>query len=197
MQNTRLFISIIIFATLSRLVIPLGHIPNFSALDALALFCGAYGGRRSVTIPVILLSVWLGDILMTHTLTYPGWYWQYGSYVLISSLGSTLQNRTGIFSVSAASFGSAILFFVVTNFGVWFGNLLYPLTLSGLIDCYVAAIPFFKYTLASDLIFSAILFGSRYVIKMPCHTSTATALNVSPSSGQYPQMYHACQSTHL
>jgi hypothetical protein len=58
---------------------------------------------------------------------------------------------------------SAILFFVITNFGVWAMGHLYPQMPAGLVDCYVAAIPFFRNTLLSNLLYSALLFGGLAV----------------------------------
>jgi hypothetical protein len=52
-----------------------------------------------------------------------------------------------------------VLFFTVTNFGTWLTSGMYPPTFSGLVACFVAAVPFFQNTLAGDLVFSALLFG--------------------------------------
>ncbi len=171
MKQQNILLSIIVFATLTRVAIPplFAHLPNFSALDALALFCGAYCERRMTAIAITLVSVWVGDVLLTHSLFYPGFYWQYGCYALITLLGSytsslwkhsTNQNISRwIPAFAGMTTASAILFFVVSNFGVWFSGTLYPQTMDGLIACYIAAIPFFKHTLISDLIFTSILFG--------------------------------------
>jgi hypothetical protein len=66
---------------------------------------------------------------------------------------------------------SSVQFFLITNFGAWLGMpQLYSRSLAGLGNCYVAAIPFFGRTLASDLVYSAALFGlhawlSRTVVR--------------------------------
>lgn len=198
MKKQNILLSIIVFATLTRVAIPplFGHLPNFSALDALALFCGAYCERRMVAIAMTLASVWVGDMLLTHTMFYEGFYWQYGSYALITLLGTTISTRSlATFFVSRKrgfvesqspdeikkqissglrvpfmALTSAILFFVMTNFGVWFSGTLYPQTLDGLVACYVAAIPFFKQTLVSDLVFSGVLFGAMgWLGYVPAH----------------------------
>jgi len=54
---------------------------------------------------------------------------------------------------------AAVMFFVLTNFGVWAFSSLYPKTPGGLVDCFVMAIPFFGNTLLSSLFYSAVLFG--------------------------------------
>lgn len=163
--QSKIILSIVLFATITRIAIP-GHIPNFSPIDAIALFCGAYFPRRLIAIFVALLSVWVGDLLinkisMGHwVLFYQGFYWQYGCYLLITLLGTTLVNKVKPLHVVSACFASAILFFVISNFGVWYSGLLYPRNIDGFIACFVAAIPFFKNTLLSDLFFSTVLFGS-------------------------------------
>ena len=60
-------------------------------------------------------------------------------------------------AVTGAALASSVLFFVISNFGSWLA--FYPRTLDGLIDCYVKAIPFFRYTLASNALFTLVLFG--------------------------------------
>jgi len=171
MKQRNVLLSVIVFAILTRISIPFmfGHLPNFSALDALALFCGAYCKRRMTAIALCIGSVWLSDILLTHMLFYPGFYWQYASYGLIVLLGAWVASpgdyrvaknapRNNI-RLATMPLASASLFFAISNFGVWFSSAMYPHTADGLIACYIAAIPFFKYTLVSDVVFTVVLFG--------------------------------------
>ena len=166
-QSLNLVLGIILFATLTRIAIPslVGHPPNFSGIDAIALFCGAHFNRRLSAMLITLLSVWVGDIVINSyqtgqvTLWYTGFYWQYACYGLIALLGSTLLRRATPAKLALSCLGSSILFFTITNFGVWYSGTLYPFTSLGLIECYAAAIPFFKNTLLSDLFFSAVFFG--------------------------------------
>lgn len=163
-----LLFTIIVMATLSRIAIPpfLGHLPNFSAIDATALFCGAYIARRSTAIAIILLTVWISDLFINKwlignwTLFYSGFYWQYASYALITLLGTTLINNVKPIRVLTTCLSATLLFFIISNAGVWYQGSLYPQTLSGLLSCYVAAIPFLKNSLFSDLFFTMVLFGS-------------------------------------
>ena len=48
---------------------------------------------------------------------------------------------------------------MLSNFGVWAFDAIYPKTAQGLIACYVAAVPFFQQTLAGDAVYTAALFG--------------------------------------
>jgi hypothetical protein len=74
-------------------------------------------------------------------------------------IGWAVAKRKTPLTIAGAAFASSILFFVLTNFGMWLFSGLYPLTLEGLVACYVAAIPFFQNTVAGDLFFTALLFG--------------------------------------
>jgi hypothetical protein len=69
--------------------------------------------------------------------------------------------------VRVAAYGvlGSTLFFVFTNFGVWLGSSMYPQTWAGLVECYVAGIPFYKNTLAGTLFYSAVLFGGFALLR--------------------------------
>ena len=68
-------------------------------------------------------------------------------------------SRRSFWRVGAAALASSVLFYVVTNFGMWLFSGIYPRTLGGLEACYIAAIPYFGNTLVSDALYSAIFFG--------------------------------------
>jgi hypothetical protein len=72
-----------------------------------------------------------------------------------------LKSHKKFLPVLGTALLSSILFFVITNFGVWLtgGGWFYPRTWQGLVECYVMAIPFFRNTLAGDLVFTGVLFG--------------------------------------
>ena len=135
----------------------LPHPPNFSPIDAMALFSGAYLGRRGALAFVAPLgALFLSDLVLGF---YHGMVTVYFSVALIVVLGSlALQHRSPL-RIGAAAVASSILFFVVTNFGMWLSSGIYPRTLAGLEACYVAAIPFFQNTVAGDLFFATLLFG--------------------------------------
>jgi len=123
---------------------------------------------------LVLLSVWISDIflnklLMGHfVIFYPGFYWQYGSYMLITLIGALFKHQNNIkhLSLVLASVASSSVFFLLSNLGVWYSGWLYSPTLEGLFTCYVAALPFFKHTLLSDLFFTLLLFGSLKLLNM-------------------------------
>jgi len=162
-----IIIAVVFVAALTRL---LPHAPNFTPLAAMALFGGAYISNKYLAIIIPLLAMLLSDALMG----FNGWAFTeqvivvYGCFALIAVLGISLQQRKSAVRVAGASIGASVLFFVLTNFAVWVGGYfhtpaLYPLNSSGLIECYVAAIPFFTNSLAGDLFYSAVLFGGFYL----------------------------------
>ena len=80
-------------------------------------------------------------------------------------LGSLALDRVTGVRVGASALASSVLFFIVTNFGVWAIGTMYPMTLAGLAACYVAAIPFFQNTVAGDLFYATLLFGGFAVLE--------------------------------
>jgi hypothetical protein len=155
----------IVLAALSRL---LPHPPNFSPVEAIALFGGAYFAKRSAAIWVPLAAMFVSDLALG--LMNGGIYWSYflsAGYLLVylcialsAVLGFGLRGRVGVLRVGAYSLLGSVLFFVVTNFGAWLGSPMYPQTGAGLAAAYVAGIPFFQWTLLGTLFYSALLFGS-------------------------------------
>jgi hypothetical protein len=83
----------------------------------------------------------------------------YLSFGLTVLIGWLVARRKTAVTIGAAAVASSVMFFVLTNFGMWLFSGIYPLTREGLVACYVAAIPFFQNTLAGDLTFTAALFG--------------------------------------
>ena len=132
------------------------HPPNFSPIDAMALFSGAYLGRRWLAFAAPLAAMVLSDSVLGF---YSGFWVTYLAIALVVLIGSSALSRVSTPRVAGAAIASSILFFLVSNFGTWALSGMYPLTAAGLAACYVAAIPFFQNTLAGDLFYSGLLFG--------------------------------------
>jgi hypothetical protein len=156
LMNARILalLAAIVAAAALRLV---PHPPNFSPIGAMALFSGAYLGRRGA----IALAAPLGALLLSDLVLgfYRGMPTVYFSVALVVLIGALSLKRVSPVRIGAAALASSLLFFVLTNFGMWLSSGFYPRTLVGLEACYVAAIPFFQNTLAGDLFYSAVLFG--------------------------------------
>ena len=155
MLKPRLLVLIVMVlaAALSR-IIP--HPPNLTSISAIALFDGAYFSDRRLAFLVPLTALFLSDLIFG---LYSHMEVVYLSFALIVCIGLWLQKRRSAIHIAGAALASSVLFFLLTNFGVWAFESLYPKTIEGLIACYVAAIPFFQNTIQGDLSFTAVLFG--------------------------------------
>lgn len=135
---------------------------GFTPVGAALLFFGSRMPRKHFWGPVALLAasdLYLNFVVYKFPFTWDQtivWAW----YVGVCFIGVLLHNRTKVLYVAGAAVSSSVSFFVISNFAVWAaGYIGYPKTLSGLIACYTAAIPFFKPGVVSDLMFSAVFFG--------------------------------------
>jgi hypothetical protein len=146
-----LAVLLVVFAALSRF---LPHPDNFTPIAAMALFGGVYFGRRyAFIVPLAAMVVSDYFIGFHNTILYV-----YGSFILVGLIGIWLQKHKSVGWIFGATLTGSVLFFVVTNFGVWVTGA-YPQTFNGLVECYVAAIPFFRNTVLGDLLYVAVLFG--------------------------------------
>lgn len=153
---------LLVFGILSRLLVT---VPNFSPALALVLFGGVHLKKPyALLLPVALMM--LSDLFLgLHHLVFFTW----GSLILVSLIGRWLRHRKSPIHVIGASVGSAVVFFLITNFGVWIMGY-YPRSVEGFLQCYAMAIPFFRSTLLSTVSYSAVVFGiyalaERYLLK--------------------------------
>jgi hypothetical protein len=143
-----------IFAAAALRLVP--HPPNFAPIAAMALFAGAQMPRKTLSFIAPFAALLLSDAVIGF---YSGAGFVYFSFAATVLIGWAIASRKSPLTIALASISSSVLFFVVTNFGVWTSGTMYPHSLAGLENCYVAAIPFFRNTLAGDLVYAALLFG--------------------------------------
>lgn len=141
---------------LSRLV---PHPANFTALAGVGLFAGSLFSKRPIGFLLPLAAVFLTDLYFG---IYPGAAFTYFAIIAIVAIAPSL--KSSFLKIGGSALLAAVLFFVVSNFGVWLQSGLYELSYAGLVDCYVRAIPFFRNTLASTLFYSFIFYGSYSLI---------------------------------
>ncbi len=90
----------------------------------------------------------------------------YGSFIMISVLGTILQKNQTILRIATIATISSLLFFVITNYGVWATTMMYSKDAAGLLNAYLMGIPFFKNTLMGDLFYTITLFyGYKHGVK--------------------------------
>jgi hypothetical protein len=146
-------IAMIIIATASTLV---PHPPNFTPLAAIALFAGAQLNDRRVAFALTLGTLLLRDAVIGFHLLMPV---VYVCYAINVGLGFWLRSNQRPWRVAGVTLLGSVIFFVVTNFAVWAAFDTYAHTAEGLLKCYVAAIPYFRNTVCSDLLYSIVMFG--------------------------------------
>ena len=145
-KNIKISIGILLALAVSRFI---PHPPNFTSLIALSFYVPALLGLKFL--PFVLLSFIFTDVIIGfhNTLLFT-----WGSILLIGFISKYFMN-----SIKKRLIGAiigAILFFIITNFGVWTSGF-YGYSFNGLIECYILAIPFFLNTLVSTILFSTLI----------------------------------------
>lgn len=177
--RNNVIIAMILLAAFSRL---LPHLPNFTAVGAMALFAGAFlPVRIAWLLPIV--AMFISDLVINNVI-YADFYgqfvwltpavaWSMLAVALIALLGSRLLVKVSAFRVIGASLSASVIFFLVSNIGPWLTLDIYPNTLAGLGMAYIAAIPFFGNMLLGDLFFCAILFGGFALMAGRWHSLSA------------------------
>jgi len=149
-------IVILLFIILAAAIRLIPHPPNFAPITAMALFGGLNFQNKKLAYAIPILAMIISDLFL-------GFYsisiFVYLSFIAITYIGTTIKN----INISNI-FLSSLLFFIITNLGVWI--LGYPMTIEGLLTCFTLALPFFGYALAGDLFFSLLFkYGFKTVEK--------------------------------
>lgn len=151
-KHTLLAVSLVIIGVALR-VTP--HTANFAPVGAIALFAGAVMSfRTALWLPVAIMV--LSDLIIG---LHPTVAFTWGGFLLVALFGTVLQNRRNLVRVPLGAIGASLIFFIVSNFGVWLEGKLYAATWQGLADCYVMALPFLRTSLVADMAFSIVIFG--------------------------------------
>lgn len=140
----------------------LPHEANFAPIAAIALFGGVYL-RRSYAVLLPVAAMLMSDIIIGFD-SFQSRAVIYGSVATIGLVGLAIRNRKSLATVAGGSIVGSLIFYLATNFVYFYPPTMYQHNLSGLLNSYYNALTFFKYTLASDLFYVGILFGSYELI---------------------------------
>lgn len=163
-QNKLEFIVAIFFVLIGVALRLIPHAPNFSPITAIALFGGVYFSKKiALILPVVAIlasDIFIGfyDIKIMAAV--------YGSFAFCTILGFWLKNNKKWHTILGAAVFSSVIFFIATNFAVWAFSPWYVKTVSGLVHCYIMALPFFRNSLLGDIFFSAVFFGAYELVKV-------------------------------
>jgi len=153
---------------------PMGFAPQI----AMALFAGSVSKDKRFAFLFPVLSLFISDLLYQFLYsqglsTIKGFYsGQWQNYLLIASITviGFFINKNRISQIFIGSLAGAIYFFLISTLLVWIGggwdinNQPYPRSFSGLMLCYSEALPFFKWSVLSTLLFNGVFFGSFYLL---------------------------------
>ena len=146
MKIFKISLGIFLILTVSRFI---PHPPNFTTLLALSFYLPALFGIKYI-FPIILSFFFTDVIIGFYNLV----FFTFGSVILIGLISKYFY-KTFFLRIFGA-FLSSILFYIITNYGVWIlGG--YEFSIYGLMQSYIMAIPFFKYTLLSTIMFSLVI----------------------------------------
>ena len=148
--------AIILLAVVARLI---PHAPNFAPIGGLALFSGA-NFKNKIALLIPLSAMFISDIFLGFHKTVP---YVYVSFIIIALIGGLIKNNKWQ-SLALASLTSSVLFFLITNLGVWATGTMYVKNLDGLLQSYAMGLPFFRNTVLSDLFYSfSFFYGYRFL----------------------------------
>lgn len=149
---------IISIGVASRLI---PHLDNFSPVFGLALFAGFYFRKSMLAWLVPLAMIIVSDVFLGMYAIAPI-IWL--SYVLMALGTRRFMKRGTIVGAFAAGIAGSVLFYIVTNFAVWSEGRMYAMSFQGLVDCYIAALPFFRPALVSAVLYSVLMFGGYRIL---------------------------------
>lgn len=160
-----------LFVAIAVAVRFLPHTFHFTPVGASLLFFGAKQPRKWMWVPVLAFAA--SDIALNKFVyNFPITWETFASsawYVVAILIGALLKKGSDKFrlpQIAGASVCGSVSFFVISNFAVWAAYTMYPHTVAGLAACYVAAIPFFTGTFASDLLYTTAFFAAPHLIAM-------------------------------
>ena len=156
---------LILLAAFSRI---LPHPFNFTPITAMALFGSAYFSKKYMAFLVPLAAMVISDAWLEFISGFgfhSGTWLIYGTFALITLLGIFTLRKINLISVIGSSILGSVIFYLITNFAYFYSEKMYPHSWQGVLASYSAALPFFQNTLAGDLMYSGILFGSFYLLQ--------------------------------
>jgi len=144
----------IVLGAFSRLI---PHPWNFTALGAISLLAGREFGKFTVAIAVPLFAMFLSDLFLG---LHNGLFFTYSGMAATAMLAYFFKDKIQGFRLVGWSLLSSLIFFLMSNLGVWLTGNMYPMTFEGLLNCYAMGIPFWGHQIGGDLIFTGLVFAS-------------------------------------
>ena len=175
--NRKLIVFIVLIVVVSVLyrISPLRDY-GFAPQLAIAMFSGfLFKENKKWAFFLPLASMFLSDVLYEVLYNFnlseiKGFYGRgqiinYSFFILITAIGFLIR-KANFKNIATASIAGPTVYFLISNFAVWLGGggFGHPKNMTGLVACMTDGLPFYKNSLVGTLLFSAILFGSYYLI---------------------------------
>ncbi|MBP9670056.1 hypothetical protein KBD75_01495 [Candidatus Woesebacteria bacterium] len=162
-SKTQIVIGLIFAGIISRIV---PHPLNMALVTGATIFAGSRLGKLEGVI-VALGSMAISDLILgAHDTMLFTW----GSFALIALLShKVLSTKLNLSRLAITTLSSSLIFFVISNFGVWLVGNMYALTFSGLVTCYVNAIPFLRNMIVGDALYTSVIFGVYFFLSRKNH----------------------------
>ena len=161
-QSTRfLVLSILVIAAAATRALPLllPNTWNFTAVGALAIFAGSQFNNKALAFIVPLSAMALSDVFLGHGFNLV----VYTAFIIMVACGVFIRHKVNPTNIALASLVGAILFFLITNFAFLYPW--YPHNIQGIIQSYIAGLPFLRNMLIADVIYGTLLFGGFYLLE--------------------------------
>lgn len=167
----------VVLSIIMRLMSVQFHWYHFAPFVGLGLFCGASFNNRTYAYFLPLAALFISDLCLELFTTTPGFYGisqivNYAALILITYLGSGIATKKWWY-IAGITLSASLLFFILSNFGTWLQGY-YGYSFTGLVNCYLMAIPFYKselsttffiHSICGDLFFSGLLFGGYRLVQ--------------------------------
>lgn len=151
-QKGAFFISLLLIITSTRFI---PHPPNLTPITGLALFSGHFSRENNKLLVLPLLVMFFSDLFLGfHSTT----TFVYGSFLIISLAGRLLLKKYSLVKLTITSLFSSLVFYLITNFGVWLTSTMYIKNINGLVNCYIMGVPFFRNMVFGDILYTLVFF---------------------------------------
>ncbi|MBE8163118.1 MAG: hypothetical protein HAW63_03945 [Bdellovibrionaceae bacterium] len=139
------------------------HPPNFSPIIAILIWSSSLNLK-----PKTLMQLLFGTLIISDAfLGFYSFMWIIYPIYFLLTFGIywyLKHQKTSIKNISVLGLSSSVGFFLLSNLGVFFTSNLYPISIDGLLQCYIMALPFFQNTLASTFVFLASFYAIEFVL---------------------------------
>jgi len=143
-KNLQSFFFIFFFLKISKLI---PHEPNFTPILSISILGFLFSTILSVKVLIVLGSMFFSDLIIG---THDFMIYVYFSLTLLIIFSNS---KNYIYMM----FFGPLIFFIITNFGVWLYSSYYTKNINGLIECFYMAIPFFKNTILSTFFYCILI----------------------------------------